>query len=185
MIIYKYDEDTGYFTGQKAAKRDPRRPGRFLIPGNATVVEPPAVTDPFLIQKYDPDTNTWSVVDNEIAIQREVREKVEGDRYIEGFVNVPKWKLDEDINRVVPREQSEIDADILTAKQAIVQVEINRRIQVEIVQDLSLSVLLDERGPADKLKVRQYWDELRNVISQVDTPDVNLDEIVWPDKPVL
>jgi len=41
MKIYDYDEN-GVFLRERDARRDPRNPDRFVIPGRATTIEPPA-----------------------------------------------------------------------------------------------------------------------------------------------
>lgn len=45
MQIYNYDAETGQYIGVSSADADPLQPGNWLIPANATTIEPLAPSD--------------------------------------------------------------------------------------------------------------------------------------------
>lgn len=59
MQIHHYSKDTGEYIGSSEARPDPKREGRYLIPANATTVEPPAVGANEAVVF---DGSTWALV---------------------------------------------------------------------------------------------------------------------------
>ena len=60
MNVYHFDPHTGIFLAQRPARRDPRDPGRYLVPANATTTPPPP-TDEAHVAIYDRGTGAWTV----------------------------------------------------------------------------------------------------------------------------
>lgn len=59
MNVYHYDAETGEFVGATIAQEDPKDPGKYLVPANATVDAPPA---PAENQSAVFRNGTWSKV---------------------------------------------------------------------------------------------------------------------------
>lgn len=64
MQAYSYDRETGIFIGTTIAHENPRRPKNYLIPAQATLKEPPVITNPSKVAKYD--GNNWLIIDKPI-----------------------------------------------------------------------------------------------------------------------
>jgi hypothetical protein len=62
MNVYHFDPRTGIFLAQRPARRDPRDPGRYLVPANATTAAPPP-TDEEHVAVYDREKGAWTVKD--------------------------------------------------------------------------------------------------------------------------
>lgn len=62
MQIYHFDSETGEFTGQTVANKDPKR-GRPIVPAYSTLVPPPETTAGEAAVWND-DNGVWSVVED-------------------------------------------------------------------------------------------------------------------------
>lgn len=60
-IAYGYD-NTFRLTGPIPMQKDPLEAGRFLVPSNATTIEPPTGYDASQTPAFNPDTQQWSLV---------------------------------------------------------------------------------------------------------------------------
>jgi hypothetical protein len=59
MIVFSYYPDTFEFAGYADAYESPLEPGVYLIPGNATAIEPPAFDTAVTICKFDEAAQEW------------------------------------------------------------------------------------------------------------------------------
>ena len=60
MKVYNYDPFTRYYMGSEDADENPMRPGDYILPANATFVQPPKFSRGF-IPKWN--NTSWELID--------------------------------------------------------------------------------------------------------------------------
>jgi hypothetical protein len=63
MIVYDYDPDDFFFCGPIEAQLDPFD-GTVMVPGHATLIEPPKIFDAGKIQVFNKTTQSWQIVED-------------------------------------------------------------------------------------------------------------------------
>jgi len=64
MIYYNYNPTTKEYTFQSTALEDPRHPGRYLLPGSATFIAPPRITEEHKVAVFNENLQTWEIKDD-------------------------------------------------------------------------------------------------------------------------
>lgn len=63
MKLYLFNIRTGEYIGEKMANANPANPSQYLIPANATDIEPPAIEDG-QIALFNMVNKTWEVIND-------------------------------------------------------------------------------------------------------------------------
>jgi hypothetical protein len=62
MKVYNYHQVTKIFTCEDFADPDPLEQGSWLLPANATFIQPPALKE-YEVSQFNEEQNKWTVVD--------------------------------------------------------------------------------------------------------------------------
>lgn len=61
-LVYNYNPDTFFYTGEDYAQESPREPGEYLLPAYSTTVKPPPNKDGYVLQFIEKE-NTWKYIE--------------------------------------------------------------------------------------------------------------------------
>ena len=114
MKIYNYNKDTKEFVRETDARQDPLDSSNYLIPANATTIEPPVIEDGF-VNIFDEINNSWIKTEDNRGVWYRIREEVKINDLgpiEEGLTKDPIEKTSEEI-QAEQNQQSIIDAKIV------------------------------------------------------------------------
>ena len=114
MKIYNYNKDTKEFVRETDARQDPLDSSNYLIPANATTIEPPVIEDGF-VNVFDEISNSWIKTEDNRGVWYRIREEVKINDLgpiEEGLTKNPVEKTAEEIQA----EQNEFN--LINAKKA-------------------------------------------------------------------
>lgn len=104
MVAYSFDK-FGIYTGVVSIQNNPRKKGEYLVPSNATLVEPPSLNSygSDKIPMFNLDSREWELVDSPQKIMNE-RQKLE----LQNEYGISLYEEDAEGN-IVLRDQVEVD----------------------------------------------------------------------------
>ena len=114
MKIYNYNKDTKEFVRETDARQDPLDSSNYLIPANATTIEPPVIEDGF-VNVFSEISNSWIKTEDNRGVWYRIREEVKINDLgpiEEGLTKDPIEKTSEEI-QAEQNQQSIIDAKIV------------------------------------------------------------------------